>query len=293
MINDIEPPKELFDSITERLKLLFNRFIAIAMDYKENINPDFKERTVFELRDNIMFRLKSSQFHFQLLLEQHIRIERRLMELHKNNPLIFLNNAPELTALQFQSTNEIYSLFDSLIYHVCSIYDYLFRLINYTTGSEILQDCKWNKFRTEKNSKNFIYCNKEMHSILENLDANFVYPLYKHRSHLIHTENDSGNFKFSFKMSGTDIKAKFEATKLFMNGFPDLKDNPKFENMTIKYASYWIIDNSIIVITKILLELKNDFIRNKKAVQPFLVRIGNNGKIESISTPYWGDITKC
>jgi len=288
MIKDIENPKEEFENLTKRFKLLHDRFLAIAMDYKHYIDPTMNDHEVFKLRDNVLYRLYSARFHFQLLLEYHHRVENRLKELYNKNPKELFQGGFEIMNIQEQSTKEIYSLFDSMIYHLCSIFDYLFRLINFSHSKTIVKNPKWNLFQTDKNLKNYIYCSKELIPKLKEFDDKFVYPLIKHRSHLIHTENDTGEFKLTFNLGGDNFNAKFQATSLLKNNFPKLLQEHEVKDFTIKYASVWLIGKAIQTTTEILFELRDDMKRNQKVPHGMFVLLGPNNTIQPASTPYWG-----
>jgi len=291
LIKDIDNPKEEFEQLTPRFKMLYERFLAIAMDYKHYINADLSDNEIYNLRDNVLSRLYSARFHFQLLIEYHYRVEHRLKEYYSKDPKGFFNQSRELFSIQEQSTKEIYSLFDSMIYHLCSIFDYLFRLINFSHGKTILKNPKWNLFKSDKNKSQHIYCSKEIIDPLEKLDNDFIYPLIKHRSHLIHTENDMGEFQLNFNLSGDNFNVKFHATKLFKSNFPNIIPPEGDVDMTIKYASSWLIDQTIKNSTEVLFELREDMKRNKKIPHGMFVLLGPNNTIEPASTPYWGDRT--
>lgn len=262
------------------------------MDYKHYIDSDISNDKIYSLRDSVLYRLYSARFHFQLLLEYHHRVEHKLEKIHKDiGSKLFFKQSYEVTMIQEQSIKEIYSLFDSMMYHLCSIYDYLFRLINFAHGTTILKNPKWNRFQDEKNKKGFIYCSQEMASKLEKIDKEFVYPLLGHRSHLIHTEYDTGEFTLELKPNGESFDAKFFATNLFKENFPEIKDGDK--HLTIKYSALWLIDKTIKTTTEILFELREDMIRNKKQPHGFFATIGENGTFESVSIGYWGDRNKC
>jgi hypothetical protein len=288
-IKDVENPIKEFKELSKRFNLLNDRFLAIAMDYKYYIDSTITDHEIYKLRDNVIYKLSSAKFHFQLLLEYHDRIEFQLNEIYKKDPKIIFQNGKEFVILQHRAIREIYSIFDSMIYHLCSIFDYLFRLINFVHGKEIANNPKWNLFQTSKNLKNFMFCSKEMVEKLQIFDQNFIYPLIKHRSYLIHTENDIGEFTLTINSSDKNFDPKFMSTELFKSHFPEIiKENGNTE-MTIKYSALWLIDKTIINATEILFELSDDIKRNKKTEFGLFVRIGENNVIESPSTPYWGN----
>jgi hypothetical protein len=288
-IKDVENPVEEFRKLSKRFNLLNDRFLAVAMDYKYYIDSTITDHEIYKLRDNVIYKLQSAKFHFQLLLEYHDRIEYHLYEIYKTNPKAIIQNEKEFVILQHQSIREIYSIFDSMIYHLCSIFDYLFRLINFAHNKEIAENPKWNLFQTKRNLKDYIFCSEKMVEKLQIFDQNFVYPLIKHRSYLIHTENDMGEFTLTINLKDKNFDAKFMSTELFKNHFPEIvKENGNTE-MTIKYSALWLIDKTIINATEVLFELSEDMNRNKKIEFGLFVRIGENNKMESPSTPYWGD----
>jgi hypothetical protein len=288
-IKDVGNPVEEFRKLSKRFNLLNDRFLAVAMDYKHYIDSTITDHEIYKLRDNVIYKLQSAKFHFQLLLEYHDRIEYHLDEIYKTNPKAIIQNEKEFVILQHQSIREIYSIFDSMIYHLCSIFDYLFRLINFTHNIEIAENPKWNLFQTRRNLKDYMFCSEKMVEKLQIFDQNFVYPLIKHRSYLIHTENDLGEFTLTINLKDKNFDAKFMSTELFKNHFPEIVKENENTEMTIKYSALWLIDKTIINATEILFELSEDMKRNKKIEFGLFVRIGENNTMESPSTPYWGD----
>lgn len=289
-VKDIENPREEFDKLTERFRLLQDRFMAIAMDYKHYINSELSNHEIFKLRDSVLYRFYSARFHFQLLLEHHTRVEHWFQELYKKDPQGFFRDSFEIQAATRQSTKEIYSLFDSMIYHLCSIYDYLFRLVNYAHKNTQVDKPIWNKLFQKKNIEQQLYCSSELLTKLKEIDADFVYPLIGHRSHLIHTQDDTGAFTVTFGLSGEEkFDAKFEATELFHRNFPGMKMNNVETEFTIKYASQWLISKTIQTTTEVLFDLRDDMERNKKIPHGFVVLLDDKKGFIPVSTPKWGD----
>lgn len=278
--------------LTERFKLLHDRFIAIALDYTYYINSDLRDHTIYDLRDNIIYRLYSARFHFKLLLEQHHRVEGLLKELYIRDAADVLHGGYKVSNIIDQSTKEVYSLFDSMIYHICSIYDYLFRLVNFTNGKTIASQPKWNLFKHDKNLKKFVYCSKDIIPKLTEIDTEFVYPLIKHRSHLIHTSKETGSFKMNFKLGGDNFKAKFLATQKFKTHFTEITKEFGDIDLTVKFVSLWLIDKAIVTITEVLFELRADMERNQKIPHGQIVMLGSDNTIQSPSSSYWGDKSK-
>lgn len=280
---DIENPNESIDELEDKFLRLHNRFIAVAMDYKYYINPQIDDHEIYKLRDNVIFRLQSARFHFQLLLQHQFYIEHTIKEIHTSQHKV-LNGGPQLQIYQMQATEEIYSLFDSLVYHLCSNFDYLFILINFIHGKTNLAQPKWNLFRSDKNLKNNIYCTKELIDALDILDQKFVYPLIKHRSYLIHNEYAIG----ALQLVLNDFKTRFLATETLKEHFPELSKEFGEKDISISFAAKWLIEKTFETITEVLFEVRDDMIRNRKQVQPVFFSLGPNNTMQSSSVHYWG-----
>ena len=278
---DIQNPHEVLEELHQKFLRLHNRFLAVAMDYKFYINPNISDHEIYKLRNNIIFRLESAKFHFELLLNHHNYIELNIGEIHTSQKSVF-NGGLELQIYQERATKEIYSLFDSLVYHLCSNFDYLFRLINFIHGQEELAQPKWNLFRTSKNIKTNVYCSAELINALVILDEKFVYPLIKHRSFLIHTEYAVGGLKIVLK----DLKTRFLVTDTLKNHFPELTKEFGEQEMSINFAANWLIAKTFETITEVLFEVRDDIKRNRKNVEPIFFSLGKNNTMESSSVHY-------
>lgn len=71
----IEKPDENLDKIEHLIDIVFSGFMALAMDYGYHINnvlgqSEKGKHQIYELRDNIRYRLNSSKLHFYLLLRK-------------------------------------------------------------------------------------------------------------------------------------------------------------------------------------------------------------------------------
>jgi len=281
---DIQNPNKLLKDLDQKFLRLHNRFLAVAMDYKYYINPNISDHEIYKLRDNVIFRLESARFHFELLLNHHNFIESNIREIHTSQHSI-LNGGPELQIYQMQASKEIYSLFDSLVYHLCSNFDYLFRLINFIHGQTELGQPKWNLFKSDKNKKRNVYCSKELIYALDILDEKFVYPLIKHRSFLIHNEYAVGGLLIVLN----DLKTRFLVTDTLKDHFPELTKEFGEQEMSINFAAKWLIDKTFETITEVLFEVRDDIKRNRKNVQPIFFSLGKNNTMQSSSVHYWGE----
>jgi hypothetical protein len=131
-IIDIKDIQTEFTKINNDFLLLNNRLIALAMDYKHYINDHISENNIYTLRDDIIYRLHSAQFHLELLFSHISNIEKAIEEQTINKTP---NQTSIIGSIPFY-TQQITSLFDSFIYHTVSVFDYISTLANYISGKK-------------------------------------------------------------------------------------------------------------------------------------------------------------
>lgn len=269
--------------IDQKFDLLDDRFQKLTMTYNHHLitnDVNFIENLkIYEYKDNVLFRLKSVRFHFNLLMVCQGTFEDNLKNISmSNNPLIQMN-------YERMGTEELYSLFDSMVYHLCSIFDYLFSLINFVHGKEKLDKPKWNNFRTDKNKKKNLYCSAEMIEALTKIDDNYVFPLIQYRSHLIHTKHQVGMLHFIHQ----DNKSKFLVTETFKNHFPEFTKEICNQTTTLAYAAKWLLDMSFKNITEVLFEIRDDIYRNKEMTNEIFLILKENSTLETVLQKMWGE----
>lgn len=268
---------ENFNLLNDRFNNLHNAYIhQLNINDLNFIDDSFNIR---KYKDNVLFRLKSVRFHFNLFMMCQGTFEDNMKNISlSDNPLLYMN-------YEKMGTEELYSLFDSMVYHICSIFDYLFSLINFIHGKEKLDKPKWNNFRTDKNKKKHLYCSAEMIEALTKIDDNFVFPLIQYRSHLIHTKHEVGILHFIDQHN----KSKFLVTETFKNHFPEFSKEIGNQTTTLAYAAKWLLDASFKNITEILFEIRDDIYRNKEITNKFFLTLKKNSNLETVLQKIWGE----
>lgn len=269
--------------LEEKFDLLKDRFHKLTMTYNHHLitnDDNFRDNLkIYSYGDNVLFRLKSVRFHFNLLMICQGTFENNLKNISMSyNPLTYMN-------YERMGTEELYSLFDSMVYHICSIFDYLFSLINFIHAKEKLNNPKWNLFRTDKNIKKNMYCSAEMIEALTKIDDNFVFPLIQYRSNLIHTRYEIGVLHCIHQ----DNKSKFLVTETFKNHFPEFAKEIGNQTTTLAYAAKWLLDMSFKNITEVLFEVRDDIYRNKEMTNKIFLTLKETSSLETVLQKMWGE----
>lgn len=280
---DVEDLNAEFTKINKRSNLLLNRFIAIGLDYQHFIDNRFGQKEVYEIRDNLNYRLSTTKHQLNLLLREELGAIEQIRKLRNES-----NRPFTLSPLNIDKIGlYVSSTFDSLIFHTCSIFDYLGNLSNFICGDK--KPYKWSSLAKAARDKNHPFNQKGIASTIFEIDRDFVGKLYQHRSNVIHEKPDY------FRVGSTDYigTEKFEinisVSQRFCKNFADLKELHKIYDISAKYAAFWILNEAISNINRILFSLRDEMKENPKVSEPLFRYKGQDGKMLPVSAFYWND----
>ena len=181
-IIDLADRNQSFKDANDKLESLREGFYGLAMDYGFHIENTWGgEHKIFELRDNVIYRFFSSLFHFQLLLRQHYFIEQKFKDIIQKTPEKILNPVyPKNPNFEY-AEKEISAIFDSIVFHLSSIYDYISIILNFICSKDKDQTPKWTQIsKAARDSKNAL-SKKKISKIIDVVDRDFVIKLYDYR----------------------------------------------------------------------------------------------------------------
>jgi hypothetical protein len=302
-IKDIENLDSEFKKLVERQSILNSRFTGLTLDYNYYLSISDNEDKLHLMRDNIFYRIYGSNYQVRLILSEFERIQNDMLNLFEEAKNNTTNQQPFLqssgmNSLVHTTTLQISSLFDSIVYHLSSVFDYIGNIINYIWGdkSSNTQPLKWSSLaRSARDPKHELF-NLSVGKTIVKLDNDFVEPLYKHRSHLIHKEGDVSSIVFTFNNSEDNpMLLRFMSTEKFCKNFHELRKIHKDTDMTLRYVIFWIFNKAFDTIKELLFSLRLDIINKgslpfQRQISPkklMFASISDDGKINSPSTGYW------
>lgn len=289
---DIKDWNDEFKKLNDRFFTLENRFLATSMDYKLYIDSSWNEKNIYQFRDDISYRLFSTKFHIELLLRHHINIENQLYERREKDPEYFRRTYVGENPLYQDYSKELSSIFDSLIYHCVSAFDYVSILSNYICGSKNTDKLKWTQLaRSVRDDKNSLSKTEIADAIIK-IDRDFVGKLYDHRSDVIHKKSDLNKYSITMHFGQTEFKfiPHFFIGDNLIKKFSYFRKLSKTNRITINYAGFWIVNQTIDKITDILFSLKKQMEQNRKttAMAMYILNEETNEKIP-VSRNYWNE----
>ena len=296
-IHTIDKPKEYFDEIEKLIEIIFNGFMALAIDYGYHIDNVFgqndkEKHTIYKLRNNIHYRLNSSKLHFYLMLRRRVDIEHRFGQMLKDNPKVFdgffMGNPHfELAA------DEIMSIYDSTIFHLSSSFDYLAMLVQFVFGKNPQSNLQWTTLDKHCYSEGSDFNQRKFKENVKIIDRDFVSKFNDYRAGLIHRKKSTSFANMSWELTSGEVAIKFKCSDEIKSAFKKIIS--KDEDFCITYVTYVLIKQTVLNIGFVLEGIEQEFAENYHPHRPVMnnggFQIGSfNPEIKFIESPsgtYW------
>ena len=257
-----------------------SNMIAIGMDYKYYLDSNFSDNKIYALRDNIQYRLKATKLHINILINLINSLDQELSIVYSQENLgINIHSHFEQRKL------DISALFDSVIFHIISTFDYVSNLVVFLSlkGDNKF---KWTQLARSVRGKNEL-SNLNFSDLINELDRTFVGRLYDHRSNIIHYGNDTGKSSLSIEVIKGKVKTKIISSHSFNRNFKELKDLAKENDLSISFVLLWLLKKTTDSIIDIQFSLKEYMEQNKKIENPPMFIKGPNNEPLPASKNYW------
>jgi hypothetical protein len=272
---------------------------AIGLIYHDHSSDKKSFYNIFMLKDNIEYRLFSATEQYFLFIQELEMAEKKLQILSENRN----ENTIPLPIYYREIEIMLSSIFDSIIFHLSSVFDYFAHTLGYLYYQNKQETDSWrnlaNKVRAKMKGKHN-FCN-----VLDEVDRVYVGKLYDYRSRLIHKKRDEHSFHFINHIGLGKHSIQLICSDFSLKHFPSVKKEMKKtdEGITLTYLSSWLLKESFDVIEKILDEVKIDMEKDsqfqKNVDKPkgnkgySIVSFNSNTKmVEPMSNGMWEDYKK-
>lgn len=258
---DIADRQKEFDWIHAEIQKLDKGLRAVCIMYDEHSNDKNSKENIHRLRESINYRLEAAKYQYKLLLQEHFRIEAQFAKATEKdfNAIrnIFMGN-PYFHYAEM----EMSSIFDSIIFHLSSVFDYLSHIICYICKKkDKANTVYWTKLakaaRGKENELNAI----PIAGIIDRVDREFVAHLYDYRSRLLHNKRDQ--HEFDGKQSRDNRHwIHIHVSQTAVGHFKIIKQLYPDSSFSLTYFSSWLVKHSTKVIgelfTQLVIEIKKD-----------------------------------
>jgi len=274
---DIENREEDFKKIKSETYRAELGIRSIGLIYHDHSADQKSYDNVFRLKENIEYRLFAATHQYLIFLRELGHAELFLQDLYKKN-LSYINpNTFPLGNPFFETTEtELSSIFDSIIFHLSSVFDYLSHAICYIYFTNKEETLYWTKLSKKvrgdlKGKFNFCITHDE-------IDRRFVGHLYDYRSRLLHHKRDNHSFVSQMKLHDLSFKLKISCSDTVLKHFSLVsEDNTENKTITLTYLSSWLIKRSFIEIENILDAIKIDLEKDSHFHQNLIKPKDNRG----------------
>jgi hypothetical protein len=277
----IDKPQESLDDIQKLVSIVYEGFMALAMDYGYHINNVFGQtkdgkHEIYELRDNINYRIRSANLHFYLLLTRKFEIEQRFEEMLKEKPTVF--NGFIMGNPHFErASDEMMALYDSIIFHLSSCFDYLAMLTQFIFGKNSESKLQWITLVKHCHNPNSEFAKRKFKQNIKIIDADFVSKFNDYRAELIHRKKSTSFTNVTWQLNSGKVITKFECSEKIKTNLKKVID--KDLNYCVTYASSEMIKQTLLKIAYVLNGMYDEFRENYHQSAPVM----NNGGFQIIS----------
>jgi hypothetical protein len=269
---------------------------AISLMYDDHSDDKNSYNNILKLKDNIHYRLFSATHQYLIFLRELITAESQLDEIYKEK--IQFHFFPAGNPYFEKSEQELSSIFDSIVFQISSIFDYLSHVICYIVNKNKEDTVYWTKLARMSRAQNSEICKTGIGKVIDDVDRRFVGRLYDYRSRLLHHQRDKHTFVEKDIITNSIIKIKIIPSEVAQKHFKLIEEDVKGQKFTLTYLSSWVLKRTLIEIELILdaiaTELKKNshFRKNlnspKRDVGYMFVSLNPNGNFaEPVSEGLW------
>lgn len=277
---DIDNLNLEMDKIIDDFKIINNHMVAIGMDYKYYMDSSFTDDKIYEYRDNILYRLNATKLHVNILTNLLSSLDEELTSIYSQE-----NGGMKIHFHFDNRINDISALFDSVIFHIISAFDYVSNLIVYITLKED-KNFKWNNLARSVRGDNKL-SKANFTNLINELDRTFVCQLYKHRSNLIHFRKNKNRASLKINFMQVKVETKIISASTFNRHFKELRELSKDFDLSISYVLIWLLKTTTNSIIDIQYGIKEYMEQNKMIDNPTIFMKGDKGEFLPPSLNYW------
>lgn len=277
----IEKPQEKLDEIQSLIGVVYEGFMALAMDYCYHVNNVFGQskdgkHEIYELRDNINYRIRSANLHFYLLITRKLEIENRFAKMLKDKPTIFDGYFMGNPHFEIAS-DEIMAIYDSIVFHLSSCFDYLAMLTQFVFGENPQTKLQWITLVKHCHNNKSEFADRKFADNIKKVNSEFVSKFNDYRAELIHRKKSTSFANLTWELNSGKVTTQFKCSEKIKSNLKKVID--KDLEYCISYASFEIIKQTLLKISYVLNGMHDEFRENYNEHSPKM----NNGGFQIIS----------
>lgn len=254
-IEDVEKALKEVDKIVRQLHQIL---ISLGLDYANKISGHLSNDIIIRLRNNLLHRNNSIVYHLELLLNEHGNATYKL-----NNTNFHEIEFPLEHQIMQSSTRRQFFLFESLIFHTISLFDYVGNMIDYICGGKKETKLNWNGVYKASKDENHELSQLKISYLIQEIHYDWLNKLYSHRSDLIHNKIDLGGNTLTHHLFKGEYELNVYAPFRFTKRISELRKLNKKYHLTLRFVAFWMVKKGYKDAIKIIEEIRDYMERNR------------------------------
>lgn len=241
---DVDLPEERLDKISETVREMSSRLTGSGIQYMAKVSGEVADDDMVRIRNNVQYRADALKIQLSLLLDiqsTHNDITKSVGP-HKSYPFRKL-------------AREQFSMFDNIVFHSCSLFDYVGYLAHFLCGSGDQAKKSWgsvaNALRDDENEIRDCIAGP----IIRRLDHQWVSQLFDYRADLIHYNARLGGVITTADLEKRERVLKTYAPSRFVNDMSGLRKKAGDQQVTLRLASFWLTEKTLDSVLRVLKNL--------------------------------------
>jgi hypothetical protein len=177
------------------------------------------------------------------------------------------------------------TLFDSILYHLSSIYDYYAILSDYIYNYK--SNLKWNGLFNSANDKTNTKISESHKKLIIKAHKEFVNSVFSHRSFLIHNSTSNPGYLINEYLMLDKVDIKLLTPQKLINEFKELKELVKDDQITLEASLFWVLNKGLSNIVTLLYGLKLEINNNRKLNDKDAFLVNNSNTLENGIQDLW------
>lgn len=224
-------------------------FLVLEIGGNRVFDPSPSARVRYSLRDSIIHRLASVEYHLSMLLSRQLSIISTLE-----------NDGTKFHDSEFLrvANNNLLFLFDDVIFNSCSLWDYVANLVTYIYLHK--QNVKWNSLvRGARDPRNPLSTQAISTQVLS-LHRRLVDDLFEYRSSLYHEKAETLRSKARMLVDKTGTRFEYTTAipKGVIKSLGVIRHNPEVGTMNLLDACFAIVHETLVGIESLIDQCKAD-----------------------------------
>lgn len=258
---DIDDRQLDLQDVNQKSRRVEHGIRSICVMYNEHSSDKNSKENIFILKENVHYRLFSLVHQYLIFLRELSYAEKYLQDLHQKEPRLL--NAFPMGNPHFERVElEIASVFDSIVFQLSSVFDYISHLICYICKRDKTKTLYWTQLVKAAYGTNNEFSNLEIKSTIREVDNKFVRRLYDYRSRLLHNKKDQHVFNGSVELNNFNFDLKILTSEVALKHFKAITEEFPNNKITLTFLASWLVKKSFIDIEKILDALREEILNN-------------------------------